>query len=82
MLGYYPNSNAKPKGSSLQAKVQSLVLWTFCKQLCGLTYIDSTIHTNIHNTQYTTIIPTHKHTYLQITIHILAHAYIHTCIIL
>ena len=82
MLGYYPNSNAKPRGSSLKAKVQSLVLWTFRKHLCGLTYIDSTIHTNIHNTQYTTITPTHKHTYLQITIDILANAYIHTYIIL
>ena len=82
MLGYYPNSNAKPRGSNLQAKVQSLVLWTFRKHLCGLTYIDSTIHTNIHNTQYTTITPTHKHTYLQITIDILANAYIHTYIIL
>ena len=63
MLGYYPNSNAKPRGSNLKAKVQSLVLWTFRKHLCGLTYIDSTIHTNIHNTQHTTNTHTHTHTH-------------------
>ena len=90
MLGYYPNSNAKLKGSNLKAKVQTLVLWTFRKHLPGLIYIDSTIHTNIHNRQHTTIIHTHththththKHTYLQRIIHLLAHPYIHTCIIL
>ena len=71
MLRYYPNSNAKLRGSNLKAKVQALVLWTFHKHLCGLIYIDSTIHTNIHNTH------TQKHTYLQITIHIVAHDYIH-----
>ena len=76
----------------LKVKVQALVLWTFHKHLCGLTYIDLTIHTYIHNTQCTTITPnqtpthppththTHKYIYLQITIHILAHAYIHTYI--
>ena len=65
MLGYYPNSNAKPKGSNLKAKVQTLVLWTFRKHLRGLIYIDSTIHTNIHNRQHTTIIHTHTHTHTQ-----------------
>ena len=81
MLGYYPNSNAKLRVSNLEAKVQTLVLWTFHKHLCGLTYIDLTIHTNMHN-KYTTVTHTHthKHTYLQITIHVLAHAYIHTYI--
>ena len=81
MLGYYPNSSAKPRGSNLKAKVQSLVLWTFRKHLCGLTYIDATIHTNVHNTQYTKShpqIPIHKHTYLQMTIHISAHTYPYT----
>ena len=78
MLGYYPNSNAKPRGSNLKAKVQSLVLWTFRKHLCGLTYIDSTIYTNINNTQYTTITPTHTHT----QIHLLTNnqTYISTCL--
>ena len=52
MLGYYPNSNVKPRGSNLKAKVPTLVLWTFHKHLCGPTYIDSIIHTNIHNTQH------------------------------
>ena len=80
MLGYCPNSNAKLRGSNLKAKVQTLVLCTFRKHLCGLTYIDSTKHTNIHNIQHTTVTHTHthKHTYLQITIHIVAHAYIYT----
>ena len=84
ILGYYPNSNAKPRGNKLKAKVQSLVLWTFCKHLCGLTYIDSTIHKIYitHNTQQSHQNKhTHKHTYLQITINILAHAYIYTYII-
>ena len=63
MLGYYPNSNAKPRGSNLKAKVQTLVLWTFRKHLCGLTYIDSTIHTNIHNTQHTI---NNSHTHINI----------------
>ena len=48
MLGYYPNSNAKLRVSNLEAKVQTLVLWTFHKHLCGLTYIDSTIKIQIH----------------------------------
>ena len=63
MLGYYPNSNAKPRGSNLKAKVQTLVLSTFHKHLCGLTYIDTTIHTNKHNTQHTTITHTYTPTY-------------------
>ena len=60
MLGSYTNSNAKPSGSYLKAKVQTLVLWTFHKHICGLTYIDSTLYTNIHNTQQS---HTHKHTH-------------------
>ena len=79
MLGYYPNSNAKPRGSNLKAKVQTLVLWTFRKHLCGLTYIDSTIHTNVHNTQYTTITPTNTLTQTHLLtndhIYISAHTY-------
>ena len=63
MLGYYPNSSAKPKCSNLKAKVQTLVLWTFRKHLRGLIYIDSTIHTNIHNRQHTTVTHTHTHTH-------------------
>ena len=70
MLGYYPNSSAKPKCSNLKAKVQTLVLWTFRKHLRGLIYIDSTIHTNIHNRQHTTITHTHTHTH--------AHTHTHT----
>ena len=60
MLGYYPNSNAKWRGSNLKAKVQTLLLWSFHKHLCGLTYIDSTIH--IQNKQHTTVTHTHTHT--------------------
>ena len=61
MLGYDPNSNAKPRGSNLKAKVQTLVLWTFHKQY------KSSIHTNKHDTQLTTITNKHIHTFLQIT---------------
>ena len=68
MLRYYLNSNAKPRGGNLKEKVQTLVLCTFHKHLCELTYIDTTTHTNKHkHTQ------THIDTYLQITIHILTH---------
>ena len=48
MLGYYANGNAKPRGSNLKEKVQTLVSWTFHKQLCGLTYTDTTMHINKH----------------------------------
>ena len=58
---------AKLRGTNLKAKVQTLVLWTFRNHLCGLTYIDTTIHTNIHNTQYSHI-------------HIDNHTYISTCL--
>ena len=76
MLGYYPNSNAKPRGSNLKAKVQTLVLWTFRKHLSGLTYIDSTMHTNAHNTQHTTVTHTHTQTYPLTN----NHTYISTCL--
>ena len=58
---------AKLRGTNLKAKVQTLVLWIFRNHLCGLTYIDTTIHTNIHNTQYSHI-------------HIDNHTYISTCL--
>ena len=29
MLGYYPNSNAKPRGSNLNEKMETLISWTF-----------------------------------------------------
>ena len=81
MIRYYPNSNAKPRGSNLKAKVQTLVLWTFCKYLCGLTYVDTTIHTNIHNTHHTAITHTYTHllinndTYIHIYIYIYVYMY-------
>ena len=71
MLGYY----AKPRSRNLKTKVQTLVLWTFRKHLCGLTYIGSTIHTNItHNTQQShthtqTHLPTNNHTYINTCLH-------------
>ena len=66
MLGYYPISNVKSRGSNLKEKIQTLVSWTFHKHLCGLTYIYTTIHTNKHkhtNTKQThtgTDTPTYK----------------------
>ena len=46
MLGCYPNSNAKPRDSHLNEKIQTPVSWTFDKHICGLTYIDTSVHTN------------------------------------
>ena len=76
MLGYYPNSNAKATASNLKRKVQTLVLWTFHKHSYGLTYIDSTIHTNIHKAQRTSIAHTHTQTHLLTN----NHTYISTCL--
>ena len=78
MIGYYSNSNAKLRVSNLKAKVQTVVLWAFRKHLCGLTYIDSTIHTNIHNTQHTT--NTHTHTHLLTNNDTYISTYLHTYI--
>ena len=75
MLGYYPNSNAKPRGSNLKAKVQKLVLCTFHTHLCRLNkLIQPYIQTNItHNTQQL-----HTHTHLLTkSQNILAHVYIY-----
>ena len=71
MLGYYPNSNDKPRGSDLNEKLQALISLTFHKHLCWLTYIDTGKHINKHN--YT---QTHIHTYT----HLLTskHTYINT----
>ena len=67
MPGYYPNSNAKPRGSNLKAKMQTLLLSNFGKHVDLNILVQSYIQIYItHNN--------HKHTqtYLQITIHILA----------
>ena len=76
MLGYYPNSNAKPRGSNLNEKIQTLISLTFHKHLCWLTYIDTTKHTNKH--KHTQAQKPHIHTYT----HLLAskHTYINTCL--
>ena len=76
MLGYYPNSKAKPRGSNLNEKIQTLVLWTFHKHLCGHTFIYTSIHTNKSKH------PTNPHTHMpclltNIKIHILTHIYTH-----
>ena len=60
-----PSREVRPKSKST-----STCFMDFHKHLCGLTYIDLTIHTYIHNTQCTTITPnqtpthppTHTHT--------------------
>ena len=40
MLGYDPNSNAKPRGvSNLNDKNTNLVSWNFHKHSCGLTIL-------------------------------------------
>ena len=66
MLGYYSNSNVKLRGGNLKEKVQTLVSWNFHKHLCGLTYIDITIHTNRHcHTQ-----SYNKHTHIHILSHV------------
>ena len=59
MQRYYPNNNAKPRGSNLNEKIQILISWTFHKHLCGFTYIDTSIHTNKHKHTQTH----NKHTY-------------------
>ena len=76
MLGYYPNSNAKPRGSNLNKKIQTLISLTFHKHLCWLTYIETSKSTNKH--KYTQTQKTHIHTYT----HLLTskHTYINTCI--
>ena len=76
MLGYYPNSNDKPRVSNLNEKLQTLISLTFHKHLCWLTYIDIGKHINKHN--YTQTQKTHIHTYT----HLLTskHTYINTCI--
>ena len=81
MLGCYPNSNAKPRGSSLKTKVQAFVSWTFVNIYVDLhilirPYIQIYVG---HNTQQS---HTCRHTYVEITIHILANAYIHTYMII
>ena len=76
MLGYYPNSNAKARGSNLNEKIQTLISLTFHKHLCWLAYIyTSNIQINIKHTQTQ---KTHIHTYK----HLLTskHTYINTCI--
>ena len=61
MLRYYPNSNAKARGSNLNEKMQTLISLTFHKHLCWLAYIDtSNIQINIKHTQTQ---KTHIHTY-------------------
>ena len=80
MLGYYPNSNAKPTGSNLNKKIQTLISLTFNKHLCWLTYIETSKSMNKHKQTLTKNTFTHICTYKQVNIHILTHVYIHTYI--
>ena len=75
MLRYYPNSNAKPKGSNLNKKIQTLISLTFHKHLCWLTYIETSKSMNKH--KYTQTPKTHIHTHT----HLLTskHKFINTC---
>ena len=50
MLEYYRSSNAKPRGSNLNEKIQTPISLTFQKRLSWLTYIDASKHTNKHKT--------------------------------
>ena len=84
MLGYYPNSNAKPRGSNLNKKIQTLISLTFHKHLCWLTYIETSKITNNTYTHLLTLnigtcIHTYKYTYkhIQTDIYIHTHVYIH-----
>ena len=72
MLGKYPNSDAKPRGSNLKAKMQRLVLWSFLKNLCGLTYIDTTTHICLHIYIYIYI-----YIYINTYIYIYAYVYVY-----
>ena len=76
MLEYYSNSNAKPRGSNLNKKIQTLISLTFHKHLCWLTYTETSKSMNKH--KYTQTQKTHIHTYT----HLLTskHTYINTCI--
>ena len=76
MLGYYPNSNDKPRVSNLNEKLQTLISLTFHKHLCWLTYINK--HINKHN--YTQTQKTHIHTYTHLLTskHTYINTYIHT----
>ena len=77
MLGYYPNSNATARGSSLNEKIQTLISLTFHKYLRWLTYIDATKDTNKH--KHTQTQRTHTHTYTRLLTS--KRTYINTCII-
>ena len=60
MLEYYRSSNAKPRGSNLNEKIQTPISLTFQKRLSWLTYIDASKHTNKHKT-YTNTKNTNSH---------------------
>ena len=60
MLGYYPNSKAKLRGSNLNKKIQTLISLTFHKHLFW-PYIETSKSTNKH--KYTQTQKTHIHTY-------------------
>ena len=77
MLGHYPNSNPKPRGSNLNKKIQELISLTFHKHLCWLTYIETSKRTNKH--KHTQTLKTHIYTYTHLLI-TSKHTYINTCI--
>ena len=67
MLGYYPNSNAKPGGSNLNEKI-TLVSWTFHKYMWTYIYINTNTHKHITNT-HTHIANKHIYIYINTCLH-------------
>ena len=79
MLRYYPNSNAKPRGSNLnKKKVQTLISLTFHKHLCRLTYIETSKSMNKHKQTQTQKTQIHTYIHLLTSKHTLTHVYLHT----
>ena len=61
-----------------KSKSTSICFMDFRKHLCGLTYIDTTIHTNMRRAQHTTI--THMQTHLHRNNHTYTSKCLHTYI--
>ena len=62
MLGYYPNSNAKPRGSNLDIYKTNKYVNFIQIKVCTSTYIDTSIY--VHRSTYiNTYIYMHIYTY-------------------
>ena len=85
MLRYYPNGNAKARGSNLNEKMQTLISLTFHKHLCWVIYIETSKSTNEQkhtkppktNIHTYTYLLTSKHTNINTCIHTYTHTYIY-----